>query len=68
MNVLDYPGAFYLSMFFVFNVLWIYAFLRLWEKPRFIRATLVLIPAFIAAHMITGVILEVRQMIPLALS
>lgn len=65
LNVLDYAGAFYLSMFFVFNVLWIYALLRLREKPRFIRATLVLIPAFIAAHMVTGIIQEVRQMIPL---
>jgi hypothetical protein len=65
LNVLDYPGAFYLGVFFIFNVLWVYAFLRFREKPKFIRATLLLIPAFLIPHMITGVIMEVRQMIPL---
>lgn len=65
-NPLDYWCALYLSIFFIFNVLWIYALLRLFEKPRFVRSTLWLLPAFIIPHMITGIILEVRQMIPLA--
>ncbi len=65
LNVLDYPGAFYLGVIFIFNVLWVYAFLRFREKPKFVRATLLLIPAFLIPHMITGVIMEVRQMIPL---
>jgi hypothetical protein len=65
LNVLDYSGAFYLSIFFIFNVLWVYAFWCFREKPRFIRATLLLIPAFIIPHMITGIIQEVRQMVPM---
>jgi hypothetical protein len=64
-NPLDYPRAAYLSLFFIFNVLWIFACLRLSEKPRFVRATLVLIPAFIIPHLYTGIIYEVRQMVPL---
>jgi hypothetical protein len=66
MNPIDYYRARYLYIFFIFNVLWVYAFLHFREKPRFIRATLILIPAFIIPHMITGMILEVRQMVPLA--
>jgi hypothetical protein len=64
-NPLDYPRAAYLALFFIFNVLWIFACLRLSEKPRFVRATLVLIPAFILPHLYTGIIYEVRQMVPL---
>ena len=44
---------------------WIFACLRLSEKPRFVRATPVLIPAFILPHLYTGIIYEVRQMDPL---
>lgn len=64
-NPLDYYQALYLSIFFIFNVLWLFAVLRLRDKPRFVRATLLLIPAFVIPHMITGIILEVRQMVPL---
>lgn len=64
-NPLDYPRAAYLSIFFVFNVLWIFACLRISDKPRFVRATLILIPAFVIPHMLTGIIYEVRQMVPL---
>jgi hypothetical protein len=64
-NPLDFPRAEYLSIFFIFNVLWIFACLRLSEKPRFVRATLVLIPALILPHLYTGIIYEVRQMVPL---
>jgi hypothetical protein len=66
LSPLDYHQALYLSMFFIFNVLWIFAILRLSEKPRFVRATLVLIPAFVIPHLLTGIIHEVRQMVPLA--
>jgi len=63
---LEYYRAEYLGMFFIFNVLWIFAVLRIHDQPRFIRATLLLIPAFVIPHIITGIILEVRQMVPLA--
>jgi len=61
----DYYRARYLFIFLIFNVLWIYAFLGLKNKPRFVQASLFIIPAFIIPHFITGVIFEVRQMIPL---
>jgi hypothetical protein len=65
LSPLDYYKALTLSIFVVFNVLWIYAFLKLFEKPRFVRATLWLVPVFVISHMITGMIVEVRQMVPL---
>jgi hypothetical protein len=66
LSPLEYHRALYLSMFVIFNVLWIFAFMRVTEKPRFVRATLVLIPALVIPHMLTGIIYEVRQMVPLA--
>src|SRR5262245_3228105 len=66
LSPLEYHRAAYLSIFFIFNVLWIFAFLRISEKPRFVRASLLLIPAFVFPHFLTGIIFEVRQMIPLA--
>ena len=66
LSPLDYYRALYLSMFFIFNVLWIFALLRPSQKPRFVRATLWLIPAWILPHLLTGIVLEVRQMVPLA--
>ena len=66
MSPLDYYKAYTLSIFLLFNVLWIFAFLKFFEKPRFVRCSLLLVPAFLIPHMITGMILEVRQMIPLA--
>lgn len=66
LSPLEYHRAAYLSIFFIFNVLWIFAFLRISEKPRFVRATLLLIPAFVIPHLLTGIIFEVRQMVPLA--
>jgi len=58
---LNDPRAAYLSMFFIFNVLWIFALLRLSDKPRYVRATLIRVPAFVIPHMLTGIIYEVRQ-------
>ncbi len=64
-NPLDYHQAAYLSMFFIFNVLWLFALLRISDKPRYVRATLVLLPALVIPHLLTGIISEVRQMVPL---
>lgn len=66
LSPLEYYRAAYLSIFFIFNVLWIFAIRRISEKPRFVRATLLLIPAFIVPHLLTGIVFEVRQMVPLA--
>jgi hypothetical protein len=63
---LDYYGATYLSAPFVYGVLWVYAFLGWSRKPRFLRAGLLMVPFFLVAHLITGIISESRQMMPLA--
>jgi hypothetical protein len=63
---LDYYKAEYLHPFFFFGPLWVYAYLRLADKPRFLRASLLMVPLFLLAHLITGIIAEVRQMVPLA--
>ena len=62
---LDYWRMDYLFIFFVFNVLWIYAFLKFKDKPLFLRRVSLLVPIFIGLHMLTGIIAEVRQMVPL---
>jgi hypothetical protein len=63
---LDYWRMDYLFIFFVFNVLWIYAFLKFQDKPLFLRRVSLLVPIFIGLHMLTGIIAEVRQMVPLS--
>ena len=67
-------GAFHLwenlgdigNLLVVFNVFWVLAFLRFKHKPRFLRRALMTVPLFIAPHMVTGIITETRQMIPLS--
>ncbi len=62
----DYYRAYYLFLFFFFNAFWVYAFVRLREKPLFLRRASLIVPIFLGIHMLTGIVLEVRQMIPLA--
>jgi hypothetical protein len=45
--------------------LWVYALLGLRRKPRFMRRATVVVPFFVLGHLLTGVIGEVRQMVPL---
>lgn len=63
---LDLYSASYLYIFFIFGAFWVYAFLRFKEKPLFLRRASWMIPVFIGAHLVTGVIHEVRQMLPLS--
>jgi hypothetical protein len=65
-NIFDYHQAYYLHVFFIFNVFWFYAFMRFKDRPLFLRRASLMIPFFILAHLITGIISEVRQMVPLA--
>jgi hypothetical protein len=62
----DYFHHNYLAIFVLFGTLWIYAYLRWAQKPPFLRAALLMVPLFILAHLLTGIISEVRQMVPLA--
>jgi hypothetical protein len=55
----------YWGFLFTFGILWVYALLRYESKPLFLRRAFLMIPFFIAAHVVTGIITEVRQMLPL---
>jgi hypothetical protein len=55
----------YLGVFFLFGALWYFAFAAFREKPEFLRRASLTIPLFVGAHLVTGVIPEIRQMIPL---
>jgi len=63
---LDYWKTFDLYIFFVFGVLWVYAALNYFKKPLFLQRAALMVPLFILAHLITGKITEVRQMLPLS--
>jgi hypothetical protein len=52
--------------FVVFHVMWFLAFMYFKKKPLFLQRSLLTIPLFILPHMLTGIIAEARQMLPLA--
>ncbi|MEK7136839.1 MAG: hypothetical protein AAB853_01005 [Patescibacteria group bacterium] len=62
----EFHTAFYLYIFFIFGVFWIYPFLQWKKQDDFLRRASIIIPPFIIIHFLTGVIAEVRQMVPLA--
>lgn len=66
MNFFDFYNAIYLYIFFIFNVFWIYAFFKYKRKPLFLQRASLMIPFFIVVHLFTGIIHEVRQMLPLS--
>jgi hypothetical protein len=55
----------YIYPFLIFSIFWICAALGYSKSPRFLKSVFWLIPLFVAAHMVTGIIYESRQMIPL---
>jgi hypothetical protein len=55
--------ATFLYPVFIFGVLWLYMLFG--RKPSFIHRTVWFIPIFIFPHLITGIISEVRQLLPL---
>lgn len=50
----------------IFNVIWFLAYMGFKNKPLFLQRCLLSIPFFILPHMLTGIISETRQMIPLS--
>ncbi len=56
----------YLSIFMLFGVLWLYAYQSRARKPHFLRAGLLMVPLFVLSNLITGIVSEARQMVPLA--
>lgn len=55
----------YTYLWLLYGPLWIYAYVSWRQKPVFLRAASLMVPIFIAAHLLTGIISEVRQMLPL---
>lgn len=49
----------------IFSIFWIYAAIGYRRSPRFLQAVFWMMPLFIVANLITGLINESRQMIPL---
>ncbi|MBC8505873.1 MAG: hypothetical protein H8D34_13500 [Chloroflexi bacterium] len=63
---LEYWKAEYLYIIFIFGVLWIFAMLNYSKKPLFLQRAVLLIPIFLVIHFLTGIIKEVRQLLPLS--
>ena len=63
---LEYWRDDYLWFLILYGPLWVFAYLDWRRKPPFLRAGLLMAPLFVAAHFITGIIAEPRQMVPLA--
>jgi hypothetical protein len=63
---LEYPRIDYLGPLVLFGPMWVLAFVGWAGKPRFLRGALAAVPLFIVPHLITGVIGESRQMVPMA--
>jgi hypothetical protein len=66
LDLLHLYNASYLYIFFIFGAFWIYAFVRYRGQPLFQRRASLMIPFFIAANLVTGIIAEVRLMLPLS--
>lgn len=58
--------AFYVYFILLFGFFWLYALLGYRRSPLFLRRASWMVPLFIIAHLITGIIKESRQMVPLA--
>lgn len=65
-DLMQAPFQPWLSPVFIFGVVWIFAVLGYRASPLFLQRAAWMIPFFIGAHMITGVIREARQMLPIA--
>ncbi len=55
----------YIYPFLIFSIFWIFAAFGYSRSPAFLKAVFWLAPFFIAGNLITGIITESRQMIPL---
>jgi hypothetical protein len=55
----------YIYPFLIFSLLWIYAAIGYKKSPLFLKAMFWIMPLFVAAHLITGLFDESRQLIPM---
>jgi hypothetical protein len=49
-----YKATFYFPVF-MFGALWLFAYVRWRDKPRFMRASLVTVPLLVASSLVTGI-------------
>jgi hypothetical protein len=66
-NPLDLYGAAALYFLILFGPLWVYAFLGFRRKPRFMRSATAIVPFFVIAQFLVGIVSEVRLFMPLAI-
>jgi len=64
-GILD-GNALHWGFIFIFGVLWVYALLQYDRKPVFLKRAFLITPFFIAAHILAGIITEIRLMLPLS--
>lgn len=57
----------YIYLFLVFSIFWILAIVGFFKSPLFFRRVFWITPFFLAGNLVTGKIMESRQMIPLGL-
>jgi hypothetical protein len=55
----------YVYPFLVFSIFWIFAMIGYRKSPHYLKTMFWVIPLFVAGNLITGIISESRQMIPL---
>ena len=66
-KIFDRPqDAFYWYFILMYGALWIYAAFGYRRSPLFLKRASWMIPLFILSHLITGIIKESRQMVPIA--
>jgi hypothetical protein len=65
LDFLHLYAATYWYLFIIFGAFWVLALIAFRRQPLFLRRACLMVPFFIGAHFITGVISEVRQMLPL---
>lgn len=62
---IDYWKALNLYPFFLFGIFWVLAWRNIKDKPLFLRRASLMVPVFFFIHFYTGIILEIRQLLPL---
>ncbi len=63
---IDWWRSYYLNIFIIFGFMWVLALYKQNKIPRFFKCGIYFLPLFILPHFVTGIIYEVRQMIPIA--
>ncbi len=65
LDFLHLYAASYWYLFIIFGAFWILALIGFRRQPLFLRQAGLMVPFFVGAHLVTGIVSEVRQMLPL---